>query len=70
MLEGERRKIAIGTKVVVREKKAEGVIIRHATHGKWMEWAYHEVEYGRFGRRGWFQAEDLLVIDASTTEAK
>lgn len=60
-MEGERKLIPVGTKVIVRKNGADGVIVRIARNGKWEEMIEHEVVYGPFKRRGWFEPFDLLV---------
>jgi hypothetical protein len=62
-IEDERVMIPIGEKVIVRKNGAEGRVTRLATNGKWPEMVVHEVVYGLFNRRGWFEAYDLLVLN-------
>jgi hypothetical protein len=62
-MDDERKLIPVGTRVVVRDKRAEGVILRIASNGKWSNIIMHEVRYGLFGRTSWFEAYDLLVLE-------
>jgi hypothetical protein len=59
-----RKQLPIGSKVVVRSRGKEGVIVRIASNGKWSEEIAHEVDCGEWwSLKGWYRAYDLLLIE-------
>jgi hypothetical protein len=62
-IDGERTRLAVGTKVIVRKNGAKGVVTAVASNGKWPNIFEHEVTYGIFNRVRWCEPYDLLVLD-------
>jgi hypothetical protein len=61
---GERKFLPIGSKVVIRSSGKEGVVVRLASNGKWLDMIMHQIDCGEvLFRKKWYEAYDLLLLE-------